>query len=113
MSHLNGLLLPSSENNLKDSRFAEAANILIERAIVLNQGHRSYFPVWGTGLGFQKLLHFYANHTDWLTYCQVENVSLRLYVAPDMDRKSRLFRRSNYSQYIWQVSAQQCEFGMQ
>ncbi|XP_062850102.1 gamma-glutamyl hydrolase [Trichomycterus rosablanca] len=52
---VNGILFPGGSANLNTSGYAKAADIFYKLALEAN-AKGDYFPVWGTCLGFEKLI---------------------------------------------------------
>lgn len=100
VSNLNGILMPGGGNSITKSDFARAADHLIESSIAANL-NGTYFPIWGTCLSFQKLIaYFDGNSQNWMSYCDIENISLNLDVADKMGKESRIFNENEDSAQI-------------
>nr|ACO11599.1 Gamma-glutamyl hydrolase precursor [Caligus rogercresseyi] len=68
----NGLLLPGGDVSLDDSCYAAVGRALLERAIQ----SEDYYPIWGTCLGFELLLHLTDPDRPNLTPCHSQYESL-------------------------------------
>ncbi|XP_058834886.1 gamma-glutamyl hydrolase-like isoform X2 [Topomyia yanbarensis] len=90
LSNLNGVLLPGGATWFNVSNgYADAGHHIYDIANRLNdQG--SYFPIWGTCLGFELLTYLAANGQEHRAACSSNNQGLPLDFKEDF-RKSRLF----------------------
>ena len=83
----NGLLLPGGASSISD-----AAKRFLGLARAANAAGASYYPVWGTCLGFEWLLQFEANSTEILDDgFDSENITLALNFTEYGTAQSRLF----------------------
>ncbi|XP_058463329.1 gamma-glutamyl hydrolase-like isoform X2 [Malaya genurostris] len=90
LANLNGVLLPGGATWFNVSNgYAEAGRHIYDIANLINaQG--SYFPIWGTCLGFELLTYLAANGDEHRAHCSSNNQGLPLNFKIDF-RKSRLF----------------------
>ncbi|OQV13283.1 Gamma-glutamyl hydrolase [Hypsibius exemplaris] len=88
---INGILFPGGSASLNNSGYANAGRILYSLASAANS-EGTYFPIWGTCLGFEFLNVVYSNE-NVLSHCSGENLSLPLDFQPGY-RKSRLFKNA-------------------
>ncbi|CAB4058154.1 GGH [Lepeophtheirus salmonis] len=82
----NGLLIPGGGVSLDTSCYAQVGRTMIQKA--LNSG--DYYPIWGTCLGFELILHILDDNRPNLSKCYSKNVSLPLYFDDDYLNKSRI-----------------------
>ncbi|XP_067888007.1 gamma-glutamyl hydrolase-like [Heterodontus francisci] len=97
---INGLLLPGGGTNLITSQFAKIAALFYDLALQAND-HGSYFPVWGTCLGFEELTVLTSGE-KLLIATNTSNLPLPLKFTQDaMD--SRMFK--NFPRDLMQALA--------
>ncbi|XP_040578848.1 gamma-glutamyl hydrolase [Lepeophtheirus salmonis] len=68
----NGLLLPGGDVSLDDSCYAAVGEAILKRAL----NSSDYYPIWGTCLGFELLLHLTDDNRPNLAPCLSKNKSL-------------------------------------
>ncbi|KAM7357640.1 gamma-glutamyl hydrolase isoform 2-T4 [Cochliomyia hominivorax] len=94
LSKINGVLLPGGATYFNQSHgYADAGRHIYELAQELND-NGTYFPVWGTCLGFELLVYLSANSTEPRTYCSSSSQALPLEFKENF-QKSRLFRNAS------------------
>ncbi|XP_055535695.1 gamma-glutamyl hydrolase-like isoform X2 [Wyeomyia smithii] len=87
---LNGVLLPGGSTWFNQSNgYADAGRHIYDIATQLNYDG-SYFPIWGTCLGFELLTYLAVNGTEHRAHCSSNNQGLPLKFEIDF-RKSRMF----------------------
>ncbi|XP_065360981.1 gamma-glutamyl hydrolase A [Calliphora vicina] len=94
LSKINGVLLPGGATYFNQSHgYADAGHHIYEIAQEIND-NGTYFPVWGTCLGFELLVYLSANSTEPRTYCSSSAQALPLEFKENF-QKSRLFRNAS------------------
>lgn len=72
------VLLPGGATYFNQSHgYADAGRHIYELAKEIND-NGTYFPVWGTCLGFELLVYLSANSTEPRTYCSSSSQALPL-----------------------------------
>lgn len=72
------VLLPGGATYFNQSHgYADAGHYIYEIAKEIND-NGTYFPVWGTCLGFELLVYLTANLTEVRTYCSSSSQALPL-----------------------------------
>ncbi|OQR84983.1 gamma-glutamyl hydrolase [Achlya hypogyna] len=89
LAHVNGLLFPGGDPSPNAQ-----AKFLLDTAIELNN-NGTYFPVWGTCLGFEWLVQLTAQDNDVLDATDAQNISSVLDLTPEAS-SSRLWSFSSY-----------------
>ncbi|XP_064623171.1 gamma-glutamyl hydrolase-like [Lineus longissimus] len=97
-SKINGVLFPGGGRNLRISGYAKAAKKINQLALEYNDAG-SYFPLWGTCLGFQLMNALRTEGMDdapgfkyaSLTRCDAKEYMIPLNFTKDF-RSSRLFK---------------------
>uniref|UniRef100_A0A131YL28 folate gamma-glutamyl hydrolase n=1 Tax=Rhipicephalus appendiculatus TaxID=34631 RepID=A0A131YL28_RHIAP len=85
---VNGVLIPGGGVDLDNSGYLEAAKIIFDLAIEANN-HGTYFPLWGTCLGFEALSRLAIDKLV-LRACQGHDLALPLNFTRGF-RRSRMF----------------------
>ncbi|XP_023297410.2 gamma-glutamyl hydrolase [Lucilia cuprina] len=94
LSKINGVLLPGGATYFNQSHgYADAGRYIYEIAKEIND-NGTYFPVWGTCLGFELLVYLSANSSEPRTYCSSSSQALPLEFKEDF-KKSRMFRNAS------------------
>ncbi|TMW42006.1 hypothetical protein DOY81_012914, partial [Sarcophaga bullata] len=94
LSKINGVLLPGGATYFNQSHgYADAGRHIYELAIEMNN-NGTYFPIWGTCLGFELLVYLSANSTEPRTYCSSSSQALPLNFTQGYE-KSRMFRNAS------------------
>ncbi|XP_069822796.1 gamma-glutamyl hydrolase-like [Dendropsophus ebraccatus] len=88
---INGVLLPGGAVNLLRSSFTRTAGIFYRLAIEAASSG-TYFPIWGTCMGFQVLTALTSGE-NLLCKTAANNMSLPLILADDVS-SSRMFRHA-------------------
>lgn len=84
------VLLPGGATYFNQSHgYADAGRHIYEIAMEVNN-NGTYFPIWGTCLGFELLVYLSANSTEPRTYCSSSSQALPLEFK---DSKFRSFER--------------------
>uniref|UniRef100_A0A5S6QAT4 folate gamma-glutamyl hydrolase n=1 Tax=Trichuris muris TaxID=70415 RepID=A0A5S6QAT4_TRIMR len=91
---INGLFIPGGFVTPLKSKALRTLYNYMRWAIAANQ-HGDYFPVWGTCLGFELLLLTFANRTEVLEKCDVQNELLTLSRTKYFTH-SRVFRKISH-----------------
>ncbi|XP_072323778.1 gamma-glutamyl hydrolase isoform X1 [Scyliorhinus torazame] len=86
---INGLLIPGGGANLMTSEYSKNAALFYKLALQAND-HGTYFPIWGTCLGFEELTVITSGR-KLLINTDTSNVSLRLNFTKDA-QDSRMFK---------------------
>ncbi|XP_064644098.1 gamma-glutamyl hydrolase-like [Lineus longissimus] len=76
MGKINGVLLPGGDVDTMTSAYAKAAQIIYKLVIEFNNAG-SYFPLWGTCLGFEELMYLQTGK-NLLTKCDAFDLMLPL-----------------------------------
>jgi len=69
---VNGLLFPGGGGNVCDGRYAEVGRLLLRLALQAND-RGSYFPVWGTCLGYEQIAVAVADDCSILGHFDAED----------------------------------------
>ncbi|ETV80609.1 hypothetical protein H257_06133 [Aphanomyces astaci] len=85
LQSVNGVLFPGGDGDPN-----EAAEIIYKYAIELND-HGTYFPVWGTCLGFEWLVQLQAKNNSILDTVDAANISSTLTFQRNANAPSRIF----------------------
>ncbi|XP_013099711.2 gamma-glutamyl hydrolase [Stomoxys calcitrans] len=94
LSKVNGVLLPGGATYFNQSDgYADAGHHIYDIAMKINEAG-TYFPVWGTCLGFELMVYLAANGTEPRTYCSSSAQALPLEFVEDF-QKSRMFRNAS------------------
>ncbi|XP_055630730.1 gamma-glutamyl hydrolase-like isoform X2 [Toxorhynchites rutilus septentrionalis] len=87
---LNGVLFPGGSTWFNQTQgYADAGYHIYEEAIKINE-QGSYFPLWGTCLGFELLTYLAANRSEHRAHCSSNNQGLHLDFKADF-KQSRMF----------------------
>ncbi|XP_064623925.1 gamma-glutamyl hydrolase-like isoform X3 [Lineus longissimus] len=92
MSKINGVLFPGGGVDILTSGYAKAAQVIYQLAKKYNDAG-SYFPLWGTCLGFE-LLTALQTGKNLLSKCDAEDYMLPLKFSSDYN-KSRLLKTAD------------------
>ncbi|KAI8120162.1 Gamma-glutamyl hydrolase [Lucilia cuprina] len=88
------VLLPGGATYFNQSHgYADAGRYIYEIAKEIND-NGTYFPVWGTCLGFELLVYLSANSSEPRTYCSSSSQALPLEFKEDF-KNSRMFRNAS------------------
>ncbi|XP_061402619.1 gamma-glutamyl hydrolase [Musca vetustissima] len=94
LTKINGVLLPGGATYFNQSNgYADAGRHIYEIAMEIND-NGTYFPVWGTCLGYELLVYLSANGTEPRTYCSSSAQPLPLEFKEDF-QQSRMFRNAS------------------
>ncbi|KAG1714969.1 Gamma-glutamyl hydrolase [Nymphon striatum] len=85
---INGLIMPGGVVSIQNSKYTEAAKILINLAIQANDKN-DYFPIFGICLGFQVLLQYFSSD-NIMDRCSNSNVKSGLRLEQGYE-ESKLF----------------------
>ncbi|CAK4082839.1 unnamed protein product [Aphanomyces euteiches] len=90
LNSVNGVLFPGGDGDPN-----EAAEFIYKYAIELND-NGTYFPVWGTCLGFEWLVQLTSKNYSILDRVDAANISSSLQFQKDANRPSRIFNFSPF-----------------
>ncbi|XP_059183046.1 gamma-glutamyl hydrolase [Centropristis striata] len=88
-SSINGVLYPGGRSSIIASAYQRSAKIFYELALEANK-RGDYFPVWGTCLGFEQLMHLTSGKTV-LSFTNTSGVTLPLDFTNEA-KDSRMFK---------------------
>ncbi|XP_022533444.1 gamma-glutamyl hydrolase [Astyanax mexicanus] len=86
---ISGILFPGGSASIESSGYAKAAGIFYRLALEANS-KGDYFPVWGTCLGFEKLM-LLTSEKKLLSRTNTSGVALPLSFTSELN-KSRMFK---------------------
>ncbi|XP_071050371.1 gamma-glutamyl hydrolase B-like isoform X2 [Onthophagus taurus] len=90
VNHTNGILFPGGATYFNQSDgYADAGQIIYDLALDLNK-KGDYYPIWGTCLGMELMIHVALNGEEVRSHCSASKVSMPLNFKEDF-RKSKLF----------------------
>uniref|UniRef100_U5EYI6 folate gamma-glutamyl hydrolase n=1 Tax=Corethrella appendiculata TaxID=1370023 RepID=U5EYI6_9DIPT len=94
MRMVNGVLFPGGATWFNQSNgYADAGRHIYDIAVELNK-NGSYFPLWGTCLGFELLTYLAADNVEHREHCSSQNQGLHLDFKPDF-QQSRMFKNAS------------------
>uniref|UniRef100_A0A336MIE1 folate gamma-glutamyl hydrolase n=1 Tax=Culicoides sonorensis TaxID=179676 RepID=A0A336MIE1_CULSO len=94
MTKINGVLFPGGATWFNQSNgYADAGQFIYEIAKEMND-NGTYFPIWGTCLGFELLTYVDAKGNEHRDDCSSQNQALHLDFKTDF-MESRLFRNAS------------------
>ncbi|KRT81317.1 Peptidase, partial [Oryctes borbonicus] len=90
INNTNGILFPGGATFFNQSDgYADAGQIIYDIALELNQ-NGDYYPIWGTCLGMELMVHVALGGKEVRSHCSATKVSMPLEFRQDF-RSSKLF----------------------
>ncbi|GJQ68319.1 hypothetical protein Trydic_g16914 [Trypoxylus dichotomus] len=93
MKHTNGILFPGGATYFNQSDgYADAGQIIYNLAVKINE-EGDYYPLWGTCLGMELLIHVALNGKEVRSDCSAKGILTSLNFKKDI-KTSKLFRNA-------------------